>query len=131
MIHSFLGDMVVLLHFTFVVFALLGGILAVRWRKIVWLHLPAALWAAVISFGGWVCPLTYLENWLRRKGGGLDYANGFVVHYIEPMLYPPGLTYNQQIFMGIVVVALNLVIYVWVLRSSVAGYLHRKQRKTG
>ena len=114
---SFFADVIVLLHFIFVIFALAGGVLLIWWRKIIWLHLPAALWAALISFAGWICPLTYLENWFRHQGGKPGYSAGFIANYIYPLLYPVGLTHNQQIFSGIVVVVLNLAIYGYVFKS--------------
>jgi len=116
--YSFLSDMVLFLHFIYVIFAVAGGFLLIWYRKIVWLHLPAALWAALISFVGWVCPLTFLENWLRLKGGETGYAKGFIAGYIEPVLYPVGLTYFHQVVLGIIVVGLNLAIYGYIFRPN-------------
>jgi len=117
--YSFVSDMVIVFHFLYVVFALVGGVLSIWWRKIVWLHLPAALWAACISFVGWVCPLTYLENWLHIKGGKTGYSEGFIVKYIEPILYPAGLTPCHQVVLGIIVIILNLAIYSYIFRSNI------------
>ena len=71
MIYRALADFVLLLHMAFVLFAALGGVLAFKWRRVAWFHIPAALWATLIELVGWECPLTPLENWLRRKGGRL------------------------------------------------------------
>ena len=117
--YSFFSDIVIVLHFLYVVFALVGGILSIWWRKIAWLHLPAALWAAFISFVGWVCPLTFLENWLRIKGGDTGYSEGFIVKYIGPILYPAGLTPCHQVILGIIVIILNLAIYSYIFRSNI------------
>lgn len=117
MIYSFFSNVVVLLHFFYVIFASIGGLLCLRWRKIIWLHLPAAVWAAFISLVGWVCPLTYLENWLRVEGGVADYPEGFIIRYIEPILYPAGLTHRHQIILGISIVVLNFAIYGYILGS--------------
>ena len=88
MLYSFLADLVVVLHFCFVLFVILGGLL-VLWKNVLaWFHIPAVLWGAAIEFLGWICPLTPLENMLRAKGGGTQYATGFVEHYIVPILYP-------------------------------------------
>jgi hypothetical protein len=121
-----LAELVVVLHFCFVLFVLFGGALALRWPKMVWLHLPAAAWGALISFAGWVCPLTPLEKWLRRQGGAAGYEGGFVEHYILPVLYPRGLTHEVQIALGVIVVLLNVLIYRHVYRqfrgrNAVAG----------
>jgi hypothetical protein len=111
MAYVLLADLVVLVHFLFVLFAVLGALLIIRWRKVLWLHLAAAVWAAWIEFSGKICPLTPLENWLRMRGGGSGYAGGFVGHYLMPILYPSGLTRKVQFILGGAVIAVNLIIY--------------------
>ncbi len=111
-----LADLVVLLHLAYVLFVVLGGLLVLRWRRIAWLHVPAFVWAAVIEFGGWICPLTPLENWLREKSGAGGYAGGFVERYLVPILYPEELTREIQIVLGIAVLLINLSIYGFLLR---------------
>ena len=118
MIWGVLAEVVVVLHFCFVLFVLFGGALALRWPKVAWIHLPAAAWGALISFAGWICPLTPLEKWLRRQGGAAGYEGGFVEHYILPVLYPRGLTPGIQVALGVIVVLLNLLIYRHVYRQS-------------
>ena len=120
-----LADLVVLLHVVFVVFAVLGGFLAVRWPRLIWIHLPAVIWAAIVEFCGWICPLTPLENWLRRKGGESGYASDFIAHYIFPVLYPENLTQEIQIALGVFVVLINLAIYIWILRNKKATFRSR------
>jgi len=115
MVYDLLADLVVLIHFLFVLFSLLGALLVMRWRKMMWLHLPAALWAAWIEFSGRICPLTPLENWLRIRAGGSSYAGGFVGHYLLPLLYPAGLTRDVQIILGAIVVGINIGIYGFLL----------------
>jgi hypothetical protein len=111
-----LADVVVGLHVGFVLFVLLGGLLVLRWPRVAWLHLPAAVWGALIEFAGWVCPLTPLENRLRRAGGTAEYAGGFVEHYLLPVLYPAELTRDVQYLLGACVVVLNAGVYWWLLR---------------
>ncbi|MFC1488520.1 DUF2784 domain-containing protein [Thermodesulfobacteriota bacterium] len=130
MYYSFFSDIVVLLHFIYVIFAVTGGILLIWWRKMIWLHLPAAIWAALISFTGWICPLTYLENWLRLQGGKTGCSGGFVIKYIEPVLYPAGLTYFHQMVIGIIVVVLNMAIYGYIL-VPVGWLLSKRNRISG
>lgn len=105
-----------LTHLVFVLFVVAGGLLVLRWPRLAWLHLPAAIWGAAIELSGLVCPLTPLENWLRRQAGDSGYPGGFVEHYVIPVLYPVGLTRSVQIALGVGVIGINLGIYLWVLR---------------
>ena len=72
---------------------------------------------SVIEFTHWTCPLTPLEKWLREAGGGDAYSMGFVEHYLIPIIYPPGLTPEIQITLGLVAIGLNLLVYGYVLYS--------------
>ena len=112
-LYRLLADLVVLVHLAFVVFVVLGGLL-VLWRpKLAWLHVPAAVWGVAVELGGWVCPLTPLENWLRRSAGLAAYEGGFVERYLLPVLYPGDLTRGVQTALGLGVFALNLAVYGW------------------
>ena len=112
-----LADLVVAVHVLFVLFVVLGGLLLLRWRWVAYLHIPAALWGAAIELGGWICPLTPLENQLRRQGGGAGYSGDFIEHYILPVLYPSALTRPIQLTLGFVVIAVNLGIYAYAFRK--------------
>ena len=116
MLYKLLADSVFLVHMAFVGFVVLGGIAVWRWPKLMWLHIPAVIWGALIEFGGWICPLTPLEQSLRRLAGESGYAGGFVEHYLVPILYPAGLTRNTQIVLGILVLVINIVAYTLILR---------------
>ncbi|WP_374086263.1 DUF2784 domain-containing protein [Methylomicrobium lacus] len=118
--NQLLADLVVVLHFGFILFVIFGGLLVLKWPKLIWLHLPAAIWGALIEFAGWICPLTYLENRLRSASGG-QYASDFIEHYIMPIIYPSGLTREIQIGLGTVVIALNLLIYAKVIYRAKAA----------
>ena len=109
--YRLLADGVLIVHLGFVAFVVIGALLAFRWPKLVWLHLPALFWGAYIEFSGRVCPLTPLENWLRIKGGMPGYSTGFVERYILPLIYPVNLTRNTQIILGLLVLGINVVIY--------------------
>jgi hypothetical protein len=115
MFYRVLADAVVVIHLAFAVFAVIGGVLVLRWRRCAWIHVPAALWAIVIECMGWVCPLTPLENWLRQKAGSIVYETGFIEHYVLPVLYPTGLTRGTQIALGLFIFVVNLGIYGWVV----------------
>ena len=105
------------LHASFIAFAVFGGLL-VRWRSgWVWLHLPAAAWAAAVVMAGWNCPLTPWEQALRRAAGQEGYTGGFVEHYLLAAIYPDGLNRGVQLVLGVGVVLINLLIYAWVWRA--------------
>ena len=91
-----LADGVVILHLTFVLFVVFGGLLTFWWPRISWVHLPAAAWGAAVEFGGWVCPLTPLEHWLRLEAGQSAYPSDFIEHYVLPVLYPAMLTRDRH-----------------------------------
>jgi hypothetical protein len=125
MFYRFLADATVALHLAFVVFVAIGGFLVLWRRKLAFFHVPAAVWGVLIELGGWICPLTPLENRFRRLGGEAGYDGGFVEHYLLPLLYPSGLTRGHQIWLGVVVGLVNVGAYALVLWKSV------KRRKTG
>ncbi len=109
------ADAILVAHFAFVLFAVLGALLVLRWPRLAWLHLPAAGWAAVVEFSGWTCPLTPLEQALRRSAGDAGYAGDFIERYMVSLLYPDGLTRNVQMALGATVVVMNAAIYIWVI----------------
>ena len=111
MFYQLLADIVLLIHLGFVFFVLFGGLLLFWNGKIVWIHIPTIIWAALLEFFGWICPLTPFENWLRQLSGEFGYKTSFVQHYILPVLYPTILTRNVQIFLGILVIIFNILIY--------------------
>jgi hypothetical protein len=106
-----LADLVVITHFLFIAFVLFGGLLVLRWHRVAWVHLPAMTWGAAIEFFGWICPLTPLENSLRRASGAAAYNEGFVEHYLLPIIYPGGLTRGIQVLLGCAVLVLNFAVY--------------------
>src|SRR5437764_11976648 len=95
-----LADTVVLAHVSFVLFVALGGLLALRWPRVALAHIPVAIYGAAIEFVGFLCPLTPLENALRRRGGEAGYSGGFIDHYFTAAIYPDGLTRHAQITLG-------------------------------
>jgi len=118
LIYRVLADLVLVIHLAFVLFVVLGGLLVPRWPRLAWLHLPAAVWGVLIEYSGWICPLTPLENSFRVRGGEAGYSGGFIQHYIQPTLYPSGLTRSTQLVLGSVVLLLNLAAYAIVFRRS-------------
>jgi hypothetical protein len=114
-----LADLVVLVHLTFIGFVAIGGLLALRWRWVAWLHLPALGWGALVELFGLTCPLTPLENWLRRLGGTQGYASGFVERYVLPVVYPAALTRKSQVVLGVLLCAVNATVYLLLLSRGV------------
>ena len=132
MLYRALADLVLVAHLGFILFVVLGALLVLRWPRLAWLHLPAAAWGVLIEVGGWICPLTPLENELRRRGGGAGYAGGFIEHYLVPLIYPGALTRTLQLVLGSAVFLLNVALYVWVLRRRAgrgAGWLGGARRR--
>ena len=117
------ADVVLVVHLAFVLFVVLGGLLVLRWPRVAWVHVPVALYGAAIEFIGFICPLTPLEVWLRRRGGEAGYSGGFIEHYITAALYPTGLTREVQLALGAVVLVLNGIVY--------AVWLRRRRRRGG
>ena len=113
--YAFLADATVIVHAAFVVFAVFGGIAVVYRVKWAWIHLPVALWAAMLEFMDWTCPLTPLENFFRGKGGTAPYDTDFIDHYVMPVLYPGALTHRHQVFLGLAVTVINLSVYTWAI----------------
>ncbi len=121
MLYGLLADATVVVHLAFILFVVFGGLLAFRWPRVAWLHVPAALWGAVVEFTGRICPLTPLENRFRLASGRPSYSSSFIEHYLVPIVYPADLTREAQIVLGLAVVAINLAAYaaVWRRRARV------------
>jgi hypothetical protein len=115
MLYRFLADAIIIIHLIFILFVILGGLLALRNKRWSIVHLPAVIWAAAIEFKGWICPLTPLENLFRAKGGNAIYQGDFIEHYLLPIIYPADLTRGLQIVFGLSVIIINIAVYVWVL----------------
>ena len=113
-IYPWLADAVVVFHLLLIVYGLIGGLIALWRRWAIVLHLPLAIWVSAIEFTGWICPLTPLEKWLRVQGGVEAYGGGFVEYYLIPIIYPPGLTSEVQIVLGLIALGSNLLVYGYV-----------------
>jgi hypothetical protein len=116
-VYLLLADTVAVFHFLFVVFAVAGGLLVLRWPKAAWVHVPAAAWGTLVELMGWVCPLTPLENRLRMLGGSAEEQGDFVTRYLLPVLYPERLTPAVQKVLGALVLTVNVFAYALVIRK--------------
>lgn len=117
MIYRSLADLILILHFCFVVFVIFGGLLVLRHRRIFWLHLPAVIWAVCVEFLQLHCPLTTLEKRLKELGGEQGYEGGFIEYYVSAILYTP-ITPQFQMILGGLVIFINLLIYWYVYRRT-------------
>jgi Protein of Unknown function (DUF2784) len=105
------ADVVVVIHLLFIGFVVGGVFLAWRWPRIIWAHIPAAVYGALVEFAGFTCPLTLLENDLRRHAGEAGYGGGFIDHYLVKVIYPPGLTRGMQVGLGLLVLLVAVIGY--------------------
>ncbi len=118
MVYRVLADLTLTLHLAFIVFVVLGGLLALRWRRVIGVHVPAAVWGVLITIVGWSCPLTPIENYFRRLGGQTGYTESFIEHYLISLIYRGDLSRSQFVVLGLLVLAVNLAIYGWIYRST-------------
>ena len=114
MAYNVLAELVLVIHFCFVLFAALGGLMVLRWPPLAWLHVPSVAWGVLVQCFFLTCPLTYVENWLRRLGGGAGYAGGFIEHYVSAVLYAD-ISREFQFMLGLLLFALNLAVYTYVV----------------
>lgn len=128
MSYRLLADGVIVLHFLFVLFVVGGGLLLFRWPKVIWFHLPCVAWGVAVEIGGWICPLTSLENEWRQMSQDSGYVTSFVEHYLLPPLYPElwfpgGVPSGGFFWLGLGVLVINGVIYrrFWRRRAESKG----------
>jgi hypothetical protein len=125
-IASLLADLVLALHFGFILFAMLGSIFALRWPAAAYVHLPALAWALYVELTSSVCPLTSLEIALRRAGDQAAYSGSFVEHHLGPIIYPSGLTPGAQRWLALGLLVSNIALY-----SIVFARRGRDARRSG
>lgn len=110
------ADAVLVFHIAFVLFALFGGLLVLRNRRWLALHLPALAWGIWIEASHGLCPLTPIENHFRHRAGQVGYEGGCIEHYLLPLLYPAGLTPHAQAIIAVGFALWSLVVYALVWR---------------
>jgi drug/metabolite transporter superfamily protein YnfA len=116
-VYNVLANAIVLAHFLFIAFVVGGGLLVIRWPRIAFVHLPAAVWGAVVEIFGWVCPLTPLQNHFRFLAGDSSYGGDFIARYLIPIIYPENLTTTIQQVLGGLVIAVNIIFYTIAIRK--------------
>ena len=120
-----LADLVLIQHYAFNAFAVLGALAWLRWRFAPLVHLPALAWGVAIELMHGTCPLTPLENYFAARAGREGYEGSFIEHYLVPIIYPDGLTRTAQLTLAGLVVGINLAIYAWSPVRRLAGRWHR------
>ena len=132
MFYGFAADALAVAHLAFIGYVLCGGLLVFRWPRSVFMHVPAVVWAVLLELYRLSCPLTPWEQQLRLAAGEGGYGGGFVAHYLLPLIYPAGLTHNVQLVLAGVVIAVNGIVYGWLVRkrwkARRAGIKHGNER---
>ena len=111
MLDRIAADLVLIAHFLFAGFAVLGGILFYWSSAWVWIHLPVVVWSAIVNLMSWTCPLTPVEKRLRARAGQSGYAGGFVEHYVGRLVYPRGMPRELELVAGISITVWNALVY--------------------
>ena len=125
MSYRWAADAVRLLHLAYIVFVMLGALLALCWRWIPFVQIPAAGWGIFAELTGRICPLTLVENDLRIRAGASGYGESFVEHYLLRVIYPDGLTSAVQAGLAVLVLGVNAAIYGWLLHRRRRVVRHR------
>ena len=116
-----LATLTLLLHFSFILFVIFGALLILRFKKIIYFHIPAVAWGAYIEFSHSICPLTHLENYFLKKAGKNQYSIDFIENCVFKIIYPPALNYEIQTYLGVILIFVNLVIYYYIVKKSRTG----------
>ena len=114
------ANLILIIHFTFVLFVVFGALLFFASLKIIFIHIPALIWGSYIELTNSICPLTFLENWFLHKANLTTYSEGFIQNYLVPIVYPMSLTKGLQIYLGITLIVVNIIIY---------GFIFNKLKK--
>ena len=120
-IFEIFATLILLLHFSFILFVIFGALLILRFKKIIYFHIPAVAWGAYIELSHSICPLTHLENYFLKKAGKDQYSVDFIENYIFKIIYPPALNYEIQTYLGVILIFVNLVIYYYIVKKSRTG----------
>ena len=111
------ANLILIVHLIFILFVVFGALLFFASTKIIFIHIPAIIWGSYIELTNSICPLTYLENWLLQKANLTTYSEGFIQNYLVPIVYPANLTKDLQIYLGISIIATNIVIYAFIFNK--------------
>ena len=116
--YSVLAIFVLFLHVLFILWVVFGALLTRSRPLLRWLHIASLVWGILTELLPWPCPLTVLENWLEGKAGVEPYQGGFLLHYLDKLVYPD-ISATVLTFAGLVICFLNLAFYgrqIWIAR---------------
>ena len=113
------ANLTLIVHFAFILFVVFGALLFFVTTKIIFIHIPAFIWGSYIELTHSICPLTYLENWFLNKANLTIYSEGFIQNYLVPIVYPTDLTKDLQIYLGITLIVVNIIIYGFILNNII------------
>ncbi len=113
--HELAADIILIIHFLFILFVIFGALLFFITTKIIFIHIPAFIWGSYIELTNSICPLTYLENWFLHKANLTTYSEGFIQNYLVSIVYPMNLTKDLQICLGITLIVINMIIYGFII----------------
>lgn len=113
-IYSALASSVLGLHLLFILWVIFGALVARSRPLLRWVHITCLIWGILIEVLPWPCPLTLLENWLENRAGVEPYQGGFLLHYLDSLVYP-NISPALLTVVGVAVCSLNLALYARVL----------------
>ena len=120
-VYEIFATLALILHFSFILFVIFGAILILKFKKIIYVHIPSVAWGAYIELSHSICPLTHLENFFLKKAGKDQYSVDFIENYIFKIIYPPALNYEIQTYLGVILIFVNLLIYYYIVKKIRTG----------
>jgi Protein of Unknown function (DUF2784) len=125
-IYSALAVCVLVVHALFILWIIFGALLGRKRPFLRWLHIASLVWGILVEVLPWPCPLTLLENWLEMKAVVEPYHGGFLLHYLDKLVYPD-LSATTLTVAGIVICVGNLAFYAWQMRAGQPSKLKRRR----
>ena len=116
--YEFLATLTLIIHFLFILFVILGGLLFFVKRWILFLHIPAFIYGVYVELTQSICPLTYIENYFLTKANLASYSTSFIQNYLYAIIYPINLTKEIQISLAIALLIVNGIIYALIIKRK-------------
>jgi hypothetical protein len=109
-VYSTLATSVLFVHSLFIVWVVFGALFTRSCPILRWLHIASLIWGLLTELLPWPCPLTLLENWLEQRAGVAPYQGGFLLHYMDKLVYPD-ISVTTLTVAGVIVCAFNFALY--------------------
>jgi len=116
--YEFLATFTLIIHFLFILYVILGGLLFFIKPWTIYFHIPAFFYGVYVEFTQSICPLTYLENFFLSKAKVATYSTSFIQKYLYAIIYPINLTTKFQIILGTTLIIINAIIYWFILKRK-------------